>query len=118
MEKICNNCRHENNYLECTNCLTYSGWEASATHKKLALKQIMESEFLSKADMDFINHPQHYNQGKYEPIDVIKDWKLDFNLGNVIKYVARADYKDNKLEDLKKAKFYLEHEIKALEDKQ
>lgn len=65
---------------------------------------------------DNVNHPSHYNQGKYEVIDVINDWKLNFNRGNVIKYVARASYKNNELEDLKKAKFYLEDEIKRLEE--
>lgn len=58
-----------------------------------------------------VNHPSHYNQGKYEVIDVIEDWKLNFNLGNVVKYIARAEYKNNALEDLEKARFYLDREI-------
>lgn len=61
-----------------------------------------------------VNHPSHYADGrKYEPIDVIKDWDLDFNLGNCIKYISRAGRKDSSklVEDLEKAKFYLEHEI-------
>lgn len=58
-----------------------------------------------------VEHPSHYNQGKYEVIDVINDWKLNFNLGNVIKYVARAEYKNNAVEDLEKAMFYLNYEI-------
>lgn len=37
-----------------------------------------------------VNHPNHYTQGKYEPIEVIADWGLNFNLGNVIKYIARC----------------------------
>ena len=62
-----------------------------------------------------VNHPKHYAEGrKYEPINVIQDWKLDFCLGNVVKYVSRAGRKDNALEDLEKAKFYLEHKIKEL----
>ena len=61
--------------------------------------------------MDNVVHPDHYNQGKYEVIDVINDWKLNFNLGNVVKYVARADYKNNDIEDLEKAMFYLRYEI-------
>ena len=59
-----------------------------------------------------VEHPSHYNQGKYEVIDVINDWKLNFNLGNAIKYIARADYKNNAIEDLEKAIFYLNYEIK------
>lgn len=58
-----------------------------------------------------VEHPSHYNQGKYEVIDVINDWKLNFNLGNVIKYIARAEYKNNAVEDLEKAMFYLNYEI-------
>lgn len=59
-----------------------------------------------------VEHPNHYNQGKYEVIDVINDWKLNFNLGNAIKYIARADYKNNAIEDLEKAVFYLNYELK------
>ena len=57
-----------------------------------------------------VNHPSHYNQG-IETIDYIESWNMDFNTGNVIKYVTRAGYKDNKLEDLQKAKWYLERVI-------
>lgn len=63
--------------------------------------------------MDNINSPKHYNQGNIEVIDAIEDWNLDFNLGNVVKYVARAKYKDNELEDLKKARWYLDRCIKS-----
>ena len=62
-----------------------------------------------------VNHPSHYNFGKYEVIDVIEDWKLGFNLGNTVKYLARAKYKGHEIEDLKKAKWYLEREIARLE---
>lgn len=62
-----------------------------------------------------VNHPSHYNQGKYEVIDVIQDWGLDFVEGNVVKYVARSKYKDNRLEDLKKARWYLDYLIQNLE---
>ena len=58
-----------------------------------------------------VEHPSHYNQGNFEVIDVINDWKLNFNLGNAIKYIARADYKNNAIEDLEKAMFYLQYEI-------
>jgi len=63
-----------------------------------------------------VNHPSHYNQGKIEVIDAIEDWHLGFNLGNAVKYIARAGKKDpNKLsEDLLKAKWYIEREIKRI----
>ena len=62
-----------------------------------------------------VNHPAHYNSGKIEVIDAIHDWGLDFCLGNVVKYVARHNHKENSLEDLKKAKWYLEYYIADLE---
>lgn len=60
-------------------------------------------------------HPEHYNQFKIEPIDAIEEWDLNFNLGNVIKYVARAKHKGSELDDLQKARFYLNREIKRKE---
>lgn len=63
-----------------------------------------------------IERPAHYVEGrKYEPKDVIRDWKLNFNLGNVIKYVSRAGRKDSKIVDLEKAKQYLQFEIDYLQ---
>ena len=57
-----------------------------------------------------VSHPSHYNQG-IEAIDIIESWDLNFNLGNVIKYTLRAPYKENMIQDLEKAKWYLEREI-------
>lgn len=66
--------------------------------------------------MSNVEHPSHYAEGrKYEPIDVINDWELNFNLGNTIKYISRAGRKDNAAEDLKKAKYYLDYEIKRVD---
>ena len=64
---------------------------------------------------EMIDHPSHYNQGKFEAIDVIEDWKLNFNLGNTVKYISRAGHKDNIIQDLKKASWYLNREIERLE---
>lgn len=58
-----------------------------------------------------VEHPKHYNQGSIEAIDAIEDWELNFNLGNVIKYIARCEHKGNKLVDLEKAMFYLVREV-------
>jgi hypothetical protein len=60
---------------------------------------------------DKVNHPPHYNAGSIEVIAAIEDWKLDFHLGNVVKYVARADHKGRRLEDLRKAAWYLQRAI-------
>ena len=66
---------------------------------------------------EMVNHPSHYNHGKYEAIDVIEDWGLGFNLGNTIKYISRAGHKDSIVQDLKKAMWYLDREIQRLESK-
>ncbi len=62
-----------------------------------------------------VNHPSHYNIG-IEVLEFIVSWNMDFVAGNVIKYVCRAPYKGNTLQDLQKAKFYLDKEIKLIED--
>lgn len=64
---------------------------------------------------DNINHPNHYNTGIYEVIDVIEDWKLNFNLGNAVKYIARCEHKDHKKTDIKKAIWYLNRELMRYE---
>lgn len=64
-----------------------------------------------KRSEDAVNHPKHYAGNGVEVIDAIEAWGLGFNLGNVVKYVSRADLKGSALEDLKKAQWYLEREI-------
>jgi hypothetical protein len=63
-----------------------------------------------------INHPEHYGKGIYEAINVIEAWNLGFCLGNVVKYISRAGKKDpeREIEDLEKAKWYLERHIQNL----
>ncbi len=62
---------------------------------------------------DSVNHPAHYTAGGIETIDFIEAKKLNYNLGNVVKYLTRAGHKDNKLEDLCKAQWYLTREINS-----
>jgi CO dehydrogenase/acetyl-CoA synthase alpha subunit len=58
------------------------------------------------------NIPEHYDNGlKHDLIDVIGSYKLNFNRGNVLKYIVRAGRKQNEIEDLEKALDYLEREI-------
>ena len=65
---------------------------------------------------DNIKHPSHYAEGrKFEPKDVIRDWGLNFNLGSAVKYVARAGRKDDVIQDLKKAREFIQFEIDAIE---
>ena len=57
---------------------------------------------------EMVNHPAHYNVGKIEVIDFIEDQRLDFHLGNAVKYICRAPYKAKTVEDLRKAIWYIE----------
>lgn len=62
---------------------------------------------------DNVNHPKHYNSGKFEVIEVLEDWNLSFHLANAVKYVARAGKKnpDKYVEDLENAIWYLRRAI-------
>lgn len=60
---------------------------------------------------DMVNHPPHYKTGGIETIDFIEAKKLDYHLGNVVKYITRADHKGNELQDLQKARWYLDRAI-------
>ena len=66
--------------------------------------------------VDLVNHPPHYERLTPEPIDVIESWELSFNLGQVVKYIARAGFKEGTTADmdLRKAAFYLHREIERL----
>jgi len=95
---------HECDYKSCNRQGFHQCWVDNHTISERPMK------------FDSVDHPQHYNAGRFEVIDVIEDWKLGFNLGNAVKYIARADYKGKRLEDLLKAKWYIEREI-AREEK-
>lgn len=58
-----------------------------------------------------VDHPSHYLGKKYEAIDIIEDYGLGFSLGNAVKYILRAGKKDNAIEDLEKAAWYISREI-------
>ena len=81
----------------------------------------MENPFESlriRIEDDPVNHPEHYTDGKIEVIDYIEDKKLGFCLGNAIKYISRAGKKnpDKEVEDLQKARWYIDRRIKELTD--
>lgn len=67
----------------------------------------------STEESSTVNHPTHYNKG-IEAIELIERWNLNFNLGNVIKYVLRSPYKGTQLEDLEKAQAYIVRELARL----
>ena len=62
-------------------------------------------------EADPVNHPPHYKAGGIETIDFIEAKKLNYNLGNVVKYITRADLKGNRKQDLAKALWYLNREL-------
>lgn len=64
-----------------------------------------------------ISNPAHYTSGRlYEPKDVIRDWNLNFNLGNAVKYISRNGRKEgnSKIQDLEKARQYITFELEYL----
>jgi hypothetical protein len=103
-----------NNYAD--TCPKHRGWR---TKKLLADKLrvastptlLTESAVPVRPEPNTVDHPRHYNVGKIEAITVIEDWNLGFNLGNAVKYIARADHKGNAVEDLKKALWYIQREL-------
>jgi len=71
---------------------------------------------LASAFDDLVNHPPHYKAGGVETIDFIEAKDLNYRLGNVVKYITRAEKKGNPIEDLKKARWYLDREISVREN--
>lgn len=63
---------------------------------------------------ELVDHPTHYGgkDNPYEAIKVIEAWDLGFCLGNTVKYIARCGKKDNEIQELEKALWYLKREIK------
>jgi hypothetical protein len=68
-------------------------------------------EQIKKEQPDMVNSPPHYTAGGVETIDFIEAKGLNYNLGNAVKYITRAGLKGDRVEDLKKAKWYIEREI-------
>ena len=66
---------------------------------------------------DAVCHPAHYTTGKIEVIDFIEDKMLNYHRGNAVKYIVRAGKKDpaKEIEDLQKAAWYIDREIRRLE---
>ena len=97
--KKCKTLKKDGSYNECLTCMTLD------CPKKIKLK----------SPSDMVHHPAHYCYSEYEPKDVIRAWGLNFNLGSAVKYIARAGRKDDILQELNKAKQFIEFEIEAIE---
>lgn len=65
---------------------------------------------------DMVNHPDHYKVGGIETIDFIEAKKLNYNMGNAVKYISRAEHKGNKRQDLEKAIWYINRELGKLNE--
>ena len=110
----CNGCVYE--YLSEFEepCVSCKGRYKQDTMAYLKAKDYFQPKEEKKADyeIDMVNHPPHYVGHGIEPIEFIESHNLNFCLGSAVKYIARAPYKGTELEDLKKAKWFLEREIK------
>jgi hypothetical protein len=85
------------------------GDKIDAMVEKLFAEKIVQTHHT-----DMVNNPPHYTAGGIETIDFIEAKSLGYNLGNVVKYITRADHKGDKHEDLCKARWYLNREIAKL----
>lgn len=88
---------------------------ASMVHQEVKKRGRPAKQLSSSPSHDPVNRPAHYTVGGIETIDYIEAKQLNYHLGNVVKYVSRAGKKGATLEDLKKAKWYLDREIQRLE---
>jgi len=94
---------------------TFSGLFGAALPKLQGEPAKFDWSAFEETREDPVNHPSHYMAGGIETIDFIEAKKLNYRLGNVVKYVSRCGLKsDNPLEDLRKARWYLDREIENL----
>jgi hypothetical protein len=96
----------------------WSPKNAKLTHLDAAFEAVRKgAKALSNKllEDEAVNHPAHYTVGGIEVYDFIKAKGLSYELGNVVKYVSRAEWKANKVEDLRKARWYLDAAIKQEE---
>lgn len=76
-----------------------------------AMSSVEEALINTPDQYEIVNHPTHYTFGGIETLDFIEAKGLNYHLGQVVKYISRADYKGARITDLKKARFYLNREI-------
>ena len=115
MSKYCDNCANKGNVnSDCHLCTVVSN-----NGQEIAIP----SHYVPK-DKEMVNHPLHYGgaDNPYEAIKVIEAWEADFNIGTTLRYLCRCGKKtiggsaeEMRLEDLKKARWYLDREIQNIE---
>ncbi len=69
----------------------------------------------SPLSVDMVAQPPHYTHGRYQTIEIIEDWNLNFHCGNALKYISRHKHKGNPVEDIEKAIWYLQRYLTTLE---
>ena len=76
-------------------------------------KDVLASQLITMEEpaSDPVNHPAHYKTGGIETIDFIEAKELNYNMGNAVKYISRAEHKGDKKQDLEKAVWYLNREL-------
>jgi hypothetical protein len=86
-------------------------------HKNTAMKLLAELDVAEKK-LDLVNRPPHYTDGGIDTLKFIEAKDLNYRLGNVVKYISRTGKKvdSDPLQDLEKARFYLDREIEARRD--
>jgi hypothetical protein len=95
----------------------WAGTSSKSLQKRIAdvqeglLKVQAREDIIATHHTDMVNHPPHYKMGGIETIDFIEAKQFGYNLGNVVKYISRADHKGSHYEDLLKARWYLNREI-------
>ncbi len=91
--------------------LLYSNYSCAGGLPEITYSDFIASLESTEQQPDMVNHPPHYTVNGIEVIDVIDAFKLNFNMGNALKYLLRADRKGNKEQDINKAIWYLQREI-------
>jgi hypothetical protein len=114
--------RFDNNKVMCPFCGDHGpGTPLSCYYRSAAQECTHYNHYITEvypqsAQKEQVNHPEHYGgaNNPYEAIKVIEAWGLGFCLGNAVKYISRAGKKNSMIEDLRKARWYLDHEIARL----
>ena len=118
LNEECNTCFYRDNdeyKLPCVVCFEGSRHVQRDLYIKEPDTVVELEEDYYDGSEDYVNQPKHYTKGKFEVIEVIEDWDLNFRLANAVKYIARHEHKGKPLEDLKKALWYLQREISIRE---
>lgn len=113
-EHKCNSCFYMQNERDRAPCVNCTGYDKYVT-RNVYIKQWDNEDAFDENKEDVVNHPKHY-KGHPSGVECIQITEhMGFNLGNAVKYIWRCDLKKDAIEDLKKAIWYLEREVKLRE---